>query len=170
MPQLDPHYFATQLFWLVVSFVVLYLLMSRLALPGVKRVLKKREEKISGDLAQAQQLKDQAEQILQAYQQSLAQARSEAQRLQREAADAATAEAARQHAAIAQRIGQQVSEAERNISAQRDQAIAGLRAVATEVAQAALARLTGATAEGSEVAAAVERNLGLAQRNLGGAR
>ena len=160
MPQLNPAFFGTQLFWLVVTFVVLYLLLSRMALPGVKRVLKKREETISGDLTRAQKLKEEAEATLEAYRKSLADARADAQRLQREVTEAASAEAAKQQAAIAQRISAQVAEAERRILEQRNQAIAGLRAVATEVAQATLARLTGTTADAAQVDAAVARSLG----------
>jgi F-type H+-transporting ATPase subunit b len=157
MPQLDPTWFGTQLFWLAVSFVVLYLLLRNIALPKVASVLQAREDKIKGDLDQAQKLKEQAEATLEAYRKALADARTEAQRLQREVTDAAAAEAARQQAEIAQRIAAQVTEAERRIAEQRTQAIAGLQTVAVDVAQAAVSRLTGGAVDGQRLAAAVER-------------
>jgi F-type H+-transporting ATPase subunit b len=157
MPQLDPTWFGTQLFWLAVSFVLLFLLLRNIALPKVANVLQAREDKIRGDLDRAQKLKEEAEATLEAYKKALADARGEAQRLQREVIDAAAAESARQQAEVAQRIATQVAEAERSIAEQRTQAIGGLRAVAAEVAQAAVSRLTGGSFDGQRIAAAVDR-------------
>ena len=95
MPQLDPAFFAPQLFWLAVSFIVLYVLMSRLAMPQIAGVLKQREDKIQGDLETAQRLKDETKSVIAAYEKALADARGEAQALARQTSDAASAESAR---------------------------------------------------------------------------
>src|ERR1043166_8459298 len=64
MPQLDPTLFAPQLVWFAISFVVLLLLMWRLALPKVGEVVVMREERVQGNLKKAEQLKGEAETTL----------------------------------------------------------------------------------------------------------
>jgi F-type H+-transporting ATPase subunit b len=159
MPQLDPAFFATQLFWLAVSFVVLYLLMSRLAMPQIAGVLKQREDKIRGDLETAQKLKEESKSVIAAYEKALADARGEAQATARQTTDAANAEAARRQQEVAHRIAGELAAAERRIADARAQAMANVKTMAAEVAQQAFGRLTGAVADPAKVAAAVDANL-----------
>ena len=71
--------FASQLVSLVIAFVALYIIVSRIALPRVGAVIDARQNKIEGDLAEAQKLKDESEAALKAYESDLAAARSKAQ-------------------------------------------------------------------------------------------
>lgn len=57
MPQMDPTWFKNQLFWLAVSFALLYVIVSSTIAPGVGKVLKKREEAIRTAIAKAEELK-----------------------------------------------------------------------------------------------------------------
>jgi F-type H+-transporting ATPase subunit b len=156
MPQLDPAFFATQLFWLAICFVVLYLLMSRLALPQIAGVLKQREDKIQGDLETAQKLKDETRSVIAAYEEALATARGEAQTLARQTADEASAESARRQQEVSDRIGAQLAAAERRIAEARTTAMANVASMAGEVAQAAFARLTGTPADAERLRQAVD--------------
>ena len=79
MPQLDVATFPPQLIWLAITFVVLYLLMSRLGLPRVGGVLAARRDRIEGDLEKAAQMKAEAEAVIAAYERALAEARQQAQ-------------------------------------------------------------------------------------------
>ena len=63
MPQLDPEFFVSQLFWLVVTFSFLFLFLWRVSLPRIGSVLEKRENKINNDIATAKQLQIEAEKI-----------------------------------------------------------------------------------------------------------
>lgn len=159
MPQLDPAFFGTQLFWLAISFIVLYVLMSRLAMPQIAGVLKQREDKIRGDLDAAQRLKEETKSVIAAYEKALADARGEAQALARQTMDAANAESSRRQQELTDRITSQLAAAERRIAEARSQAMANVGTMAAEVAQQAFGRLTGATADPARVAAAVERTL-----------
>ncbi len=93
MPQLDPAVFLPQIFWLAIIFGLLYLVMSRVALPQVASVLEERRNRIAADLDQAAQFRAKAEEALAAYEQGIAEARKRAETLAREARDRLNAEA-----------------------------------------------------------------------------
>ena len=81
MPQLNPEFFASQLFWLVISFVFLFIFLWRISLPRIGTALAKRESKINDDLKVAKQLQAEAEEIQTKINKELEQARSEADQL-----------------------------------------------------------------------------------------
>ena len=74
-PPFQSEYFPSQVVWLALSFVLLYVLMSRIALPRIGGILENRSKRISSDLAAAQRFKEQSEAANAAYQKSLADAR-----------------------------------------------------------------------------------------------
>src|ERR1700726_3580722 len=78
-PPFEKSTFASQLVSLLIAFVALYLIVSRIALPRVGSLLDERQNAIDGDLAQAQKLKDESDSALKAYESELAAARSRAQ-------------------------------------------------------------------------------------------
>ena len=63
MPQLDPEFFVSQLFWLVVTFSFLFFFLWKVSLPRISSVLEKREKKINNDIETAKQLQIEAEKI-----------------------------------------------------------------------------------------------------------
>ena len=85
MPQLDFSTFPNQIFWLVVTIVVIYLILSRVALPRIGAVLAERQGTITNDIAAAEDLKRQAAEAEDAYNKALADARAEAQAIAAEA-------------------------------------------------------------------------------------
>jgi F-type H+-transporting ATPase subunit b len=159
MPQLDFSTFPNQIFWLAVALVVLYLILSRLALPRIASVLAERSGTITGDLEKAEELKRKAVEAEETYQKALADARAEAQRviaeakaeLQREI-DEATAKADAEIAARA-------AESEKAIAEIRASALENVRAVAEEVAREVVA-LLGGKADPKAIAEAVSAKIG----------
>jgi F-type H+-transporting ATPase subunit b len=81
MPQLDPTYWASQAFWLVLIFTALYLVLSNLFIPKIKDSIDNRENKIKDDLDEAQKLKDLAEQKLKEYELTIENAKKEVQKI-----------------------------------------------------------------------------------------
>jgi F-type H+-transporting ATPase subunit b len=156
MPQLDFTTFAPQLFWLAVSFVVLYGLMRWLALPRVEQVLAGRREHLAGDLTRAADLKTEAEAALAAYQKTLADARAAAQATLRETTEKLAAEAAARQQELSATLAAQVAAAEARIAAMKEQALADVRGIATEVGGAVVEKLIGATADAAKLRTAVE--------------
>ena len=77
MPQLNPEFFVSQLFWLVVTFSFLFIFLWRISLPRIGNVLEKRERKISEDLTAAKELQIEAEKIQETIENQLKQARAD---------------------------------------------------------------------------------------------
>ena len=157
MPQLDFATFPSQLFWLVVIFVVLYLLMSRLALPRLGAMIAQRKARIESDLERAQQMKAEADAVMAAYQRTLAEARTQAQATVAEALERFNAEAAEHQRKAGEKLAAETAAAEGRIAEAKTQALANLRTVAIDVARATARKLTGADIDDARAAAAVDR-------------
>jgi F-type H+-transporting ATPase subunit b len=157
MPQLDFRTFPPQLFWLAVSFFVLYLLMRWLALPRVGAVIAARRQRLDDDLARAATIRAQAEAAAAAYAETMAKARAEAQATIRESAERAAAEATARQQELAAALAQQLAAAERQIAAAKASALTEVRGIAVEVAASLAAKLIGSPLDEGRVAAAVDR-------------
>lgn len=160
LPQLNFGTYPSQIFWLIVAVVVLYFLMSRIALPRISGVLEERADAIAGDLDRAEELKRKAEEAERAYKQALADARARAQAIAAETraeiqkeVDAATARADAEIAARA-------AEGEKRIAEIRESAIQSVRQVAEETAVAVVDRVMPGVAPEDAVKAAVQARLG----------
>lgn len=156
MPQLDTATYLPQLFWLVVSFVVMYLLMARIALPRIGEVLRTRRERVETDLQRAESLKAEAETALAAYQESLEGARTEAHRIAAEAVQTIAAETENRNDAMTARLAQEAAAAEARIVAAKDAALADLKSVASDVVGVMVPKLIGTEADAAAVAQAVD--------------
>jgi len=161
MPQLDFHNPLTisQVVWLAIIFLVLYVLLSRWALPQVAGVLEARAATIAGDLEAARRAKASADasiaELTKATQEAQASARAEIGA----AVDAAKAAADAQSATLNARLEAQLAAAETQIASARASAMGALRQVAAETTSVVVARLTGASANAGAVDAAVGRAL-----------
>ena len=158
MPQLDFSTWPNQIFWLLVTLVVIYFVLSKIALPRIGAVLADRKSTITNDLAAAEELKQKAVAAEKAYNDALANARTEAAKIVAQAKaeiqkdlDAATAKADAEIAAKA-------AESEKSIAEIRDGAAAAVSEVAKDVARDLVAALGGA-ADAKTVTAAVTARL-----------
>jgi F-type H+-transporting ATPase subunit b len=154
-PPFEKDSFASQLLWLALVFVALYLLMSRIALPRIGAILEARQQRIEGDLAEAARLKDESDAAISAYEKSLADARSRAQALANEThvKEAAAAEAARK--ALEAELNARIAEAEKAIAQVKAAAMTNVRGIAAETATMIVERLIGTAPPGQQVDAAV---------------
>jgi F-type H+-transporting ATPase subunit b len=143
MPQLNPKTMATQLFWLAVTFIALYVLMAKVALPKVSAVIDARAERIDADLSVASNSKSEAEQLTTAYSQSLDKARTEASSSLRAAVEATEKEVAKREMEAAALAANEAKAVEARISAAQRAAMMNVSVIAVDVATAAVHRLTG---------------------------
>jgi F-type H+-transporting ATPase subunit b len=158
MPQLDLSTFSNQIFWLVVTMVVLYFVMSRVALPRIAAVLADRRGTITSDIAAAEEYKLKAQQAEQAYNKALADARAEANRIVEAAKAEMQAELDVQIAKADAEISAKSAESERRIREIRDSALEMVTDVSKDVTGDIL-RLFDAKADARSVNAAVSARL-----------
>jgi len=160
MPQLDYHTFVPQLVWLAISFVLLYVLMTTLALPKVKAAIEGRRHRLDSDLGRAAAAKQEAEAALAAYQKTLADARAAAQDTLRQTGERLAVEAAERQRELAAALTAQIEAAEARIAAGKDQALSDIRTVAADVGSALVEKLTGTTPDAATMTSAVNRVAG----------
>ena len=157
MPQLEQiATFPSQIFWLVVTFIALFLIMWRLAVPKISDALEARQQRIDDNLERAADIKKEAEAAIEAYEKSLADARAAAQSVILEANAKLAEEAAKREAELSDKLQAKMAESEANISAAVDAAMENIRDVAQEVAAAATERLVGEAPADADVAGAVD--------------
>ena len=158
LPQLDTATFANQIFWLIVTMLVLYWVVAKIALPRIGAVLSDRQGAMTGDLMAAEEFKLKAKEAEAAYDKALADARAEAGKI----VAANRAEIQKElDAAIAHadaEISARGAESERRIREIRDSADTDAREVARDVA-AELVRSFGGTVDQAAVDQAVDSRM-----------
>src|SRR5258705_9913768 len=158
-PPFQKDTFASQLVSLLVAFVALYLIVSRIALPRVGSLLDERQNKIEGDLAAAQQLRDESDAALKAYESELAAARSRAQAIGAETREKLNAASEAERKTLEERLSVKLAEAEKTIAATREAAMSNVRSIASDAAIAIVQRLTGVAPDRRAANKAVDATL-----------
>lgn len=156
LPQFQFQHWGGQIAYLLILFVALYILMSRVFAPRVRRVLDERASTIADAISSAKALQAQADVQADEARRALADARASAQRTAVEARTRAAAAAQAQKAELEAELSAKQVEAESRIRVARDAAMTQLSVVATEAAEAMLEKLTGAKTPRAAVAAAVK--------------
>jgi F-type H+-transporting ATPase subunit b len=155
-PPFQKEHFPSQLLWLAVSFALLYVLMSKIALPRIGSILADRSRRIGDDLAAAERLKEQSDAAHAAYEKALADARARAQAMasatRQQQASAAEATQKRLEAQLHERL----TAAELSIAATRSAAMGNVRSIAADTATAIVERLIGNAPATQDVAAALD--------------
>jgi F-type H+-transporting ATPase subunit b len=158
-PPFQKDTFASQLVSLLIAFVALYLIVSKIALPRVGGVLDARQNAIDGDLTEAQKLKDASDDALKAYEAELASARSRAQAISAETRDRLNAASEAERKTLEDRLSVKLAEAEKTIASTREAAMRNVRGIAADAAAAIVQRLTGLVPDGKSVESAVDASL-----------
>ncbi len=154
-PPFDASTFAPQLVWLALVFGLLYVLMSRFALPRVASILRTREAAIGADLDAAREMQAKA-QTADAHNSATLQAKkAEAQTIGREAQAKIAAEVGALRAAAEQKFTSEIAAAEARIAAQKAEAMKEVESIATAAAADIVAKLTGVTVDAGTIAAAL---------------
>lgn len=158
MPQLNIDTFPNQIFWLVVTLIVIYLILSRVALPRIGAILAERQGTITNDLAQAEALKAKAVEAEEAYNKALADARTEAQKIAAETRAEIQADLDDAIAKADAEIAAKAAESEKAIAEIRAGALESVKTVANDTAAEIVSAL-GDAADAEAVSAAVDARM-----------
>mmetsp|Transcript_23418 Transcript_23418/g.41052 ORF Transcript_23418/g.41052 Transcript_23418/m.41052 type:complete len:179 (+) Transcript_23418:1415-1951(+) len=154
MPQLDIGTFDNQVFWLLITLVVIYFVLSRVALPRIAAILAERHGTITNDIAAAEDLKVKAQEAEAAYDKALADARAEAQRIAAETKATIQADLDVAIAKADAEIAAKSAESEKAIAEIRAGAMEAVTEVAKDTAQEIVA-IMGGKADAKSITAAV---------------
>lgn len=158
-PPFQKDTFASQLVSLTITFVALYMISSRVALPRVRQTIDDRQNTIEGDLTRAQKLKDESDGALKAYETELAAARTRAQAISNDTREKLNAAADAERKALEERLSVKLADAEKTIASTRAAAMSNVRGIASDAATAIVQQLTGATPDPKLVDGVVEASM-----------
>lgn len=142
-PPFDPATFPSQLLWLAITFGLLYVLMSKVALPRIGSILENRKSIVDADLAAADASRQKTDAAIAAYEAALTDARSKAQGIANETRDKIQADLAAKRSAVEADLTAKVTEAESRISATKRDALTHVDEIATETAQSVVGQIVG---------------------------
>jgi F-type H+-transporting ATPase subunit b len=154
-PPFASEHFPSQLVWLAISFVLLYVLMSKIALPRIGAILAERNRLVSDDLAAAERLKEQSNAAHAAYENALDDARNRAQTIASSTREQHSREAEALHKRLEAQFHDRFAAAEQSIAKSRAVALGSVRTIAGETASVIVERLIGRQPHQEEIAAAL---------------
>jgi F-type H+-transporting ATPase subunit b len=154
-PPFESTYFASQLVSLAFAFIVLYVIVSRFALPRVGAAIETRQKRIDDDIAEAGRLKQDSDAAIAAYEKALADARAGAQTIAGEMRERQAAEAETTRKRLEDQLNAKLADAEKSIAATKEAAMRNVRGIAEDAARAIVERLIGKAPSDSAVGASV---------------
>ncbi|MCC7252219.1 F0F1 ATP synthase subunit B' [Hyphomicrobium sp.] len=155
LPQLHAPDFAPQLFWLAVTFVLLYWIMSKIALPRIGEVIEERKDRIQRDLAAAERLKAETEKALASYEKALSDARANASTIARQTRESLNAEVEKDRKAVEDQLARKLADAEAAIDATKTKALASVKDIAGDAVVSIVGTLSNVNATKDEIARAL---------------
>ena len=156
MPQLDPTYWASQAFWLILVFTILYISISRFYLPKIKDNLNNRENKIKEDLENANKLKEQAEIKLKEYELILKNAKKDVSKIHFESKNNLDKDIKSKKDKIEKEIENKVVKAQKEIKEFKKNSINSVKTISGNIASEIIKNITGDKLNESSIKAAVE--------------
>ncbi len=164
MPQLDPTYWASQAFWLILIFTALYLALSNLFIPKIKDSIDNRENKIKDDLDEAQKLKDLAEQKLKEYELTIENAKKEVQKIIFESKNKLNLDIKNKKKKIEKEMEIEIKSVEKEIESLKKESLNNVSAISEEMTSKVIEQISGEPMNQSSVKAAI---LETTKNNLG---
>lgn len=143
LPQFDPSTFASQVFWLAVTFGVLYLVFARKTLPAISSTLENRRIHIENDLESAARLRKDAEKAQKTYEDLLNNAKAESSRLLNDVVAETKSHAEKKIKELRTKTVQEIETVSKNLEDSKRMALDDMTAIAAEIASEAAARIVG---------------------------
>ncbi len=142
-PPFDSTWFPSQLLWLAITFVVLYYIMAKVALPRIGGILEDRRDRVASDLDMAERLKSESEDAVATYEKALAEARAKAFTIAETARNEAKAASDAKRAEAEAALNKQLAAAESRIADIKSKALSDVGAIAGEATEAIVQTLIG---------------------------
>ena len=156
MPQLDPKYWASQAFWLILVFTVLYISIAKFYLPKIKSNLDNRESRIKDDLDDASKFKELSESKLKEYERILEDAKKEVIKIHVESKNALDKDIQTKKGAIEKEIEKEIIKAQKEISDLKKNSISDVQKISEDIVSNIIETISGDRLNESSIKATVE--------------
>ena len=163
MPQLDPKYWASQAFWLILVFAILYISIARFYLPKIKNNLDNRENKIKEDLENANKFKEQSEAKLKEYGLILDKAKKEVNKIHFDSKTALDKDIQSKKEVIEKEIEKEILKAQKEISELKKNSISSIQNISENITANIIENISGDKLNESSIKSAVEE---ISKKNL----
>ena len=164
MPQLDPTYWASQAFWLILVFTILYISIARFYLPKIKENLDNRENKIKEDLDAANKFKNLSELKLQEYEKTLEDSKKEVIKIHLESKNKLDKDIQLKKDAMEKEIENEINKAQEEIYELKKNSISDIQNISKEIASNIIENISGDKLNESSIKAVVED---ISKKNIG---
>ena len=164
MPQLDPTYWPSQAFWLVLVFVLLYLALSKLFIPKIKNNLDDRDNKIKDDLDEAQKLKEIAEEKLKEYETLIENAKKDVQKIIFESKSKLSNDIQNKKKAFDKEIETEIQNTEKEIENFKKESLASIASISEEITAKIIENISGEPMNQSSIKATIQETI---KKNIG---
>ena len=164
MPQLDPTYWASQAFWLILVFIILYISIAKFYLPKIKNNLDDRENKIKDDLDSANKFKDLSELKLKEYEKILENSKKEVIKIYLESKNKLDKDIQTKKDAMEKEIADEIAKAQKEIAELKKNSILNIQTISENIASSIIEDISGDKLNESSIKAAVEE---ISNKNLG---
>lgn len=164
MPQLDPTYWASQGFWLILIFTLLYLALSKLFIPKIKNSIDDRENRIKDDLDEAQKLKEVAEAKLKEYEISIENTKKDVQKILFESKNKLNSEIQNKKKTFEKEIETEIENAEKEIESFKKDSLESISKISEEITSKIIENISGEPMNQSSVKATVQESV---KKNIG---
>ena len=164
MPQLDPKYWASQAFWLILVFTILYISISKFYLPKIKTNLDDRENKIKDDIDDANKFKELAESKLKEYEKILENAKREVIKIHIESKNTLDKDIKIKKETVEKEIEKEILNAQKEIAELKKNSISSIQKVSENIASDIIETISGDKLNESSIKATVED---VSKKNIG---
>ena len=164
MPQLDPTYWASQAFWLILVFSVLYISIAKFYLPKIKKNLDDRENKIKEDLDEANELRSLSEKKLKEYEVILENSKKEVLKILLESKNTLNKDIQNKKNSMEKEIENEISKAQKDISDLKKNSIDSINIISQNIASDIIEKISGDKLNESSIKAAIDN---VAKKNIG---
>ena len=156
MPQLNPEFWASQIFWLILIFSSLYIVIWKIFLPKIADSIENRKSKINNDLNETQKLKENAEKKLNDYNKIIEEAKKESKRIFEDSKKKLDSDIENKKQKFNEEIEKELLSVEKEIKSLKKSSISNINKIAVEISSEMIKQIVGAGANMSNVSAIVE--------------
>ena len=156
MPQLNPEFWISQIFWLTLTFGILYIVLSKLILPKISANLELRKSQIQENIEAAEKQRESSEAKLKEYEDIISKSKSEASNIFKEARENAIKEINAKKESLDKQIDEEIKKVEQEISLLRKGASEKIKKIAIETTSELLVKLIGTEVNNSSISAIVD--------------